>query len=84
MYLIRTIRVTCGMSEMEFRDTPQNREQARSYFLTLKKRGKRPQLDKIVQIVMGRNEKDGSLKLSPKLTESEFKKRLQKIRQKSA
>ena len=84
MYLIKTIRVSCGMSAMEFRDTPPEAKEARSYFLHLKKRGKRPQMDKMVQIVIGKGKRDGSLKLSPKLTESEFKKRLQKIRQKSA
>lgn len=83
LYLVRSVRITCGMSEMVFRATPPQLGEARKYVNFLRKRGKRPILNKMVQIVMGRNI-DGSLKLSPLLTEKEFSNRLAKIREKSS
>jgi hypothetical protein len=79
MYLIRSVRVTCGMSQMDFRRTPKQIVAARQYVATLKKRGKVVKLDKMVQIVRGRKA-NGELDLTPIMTEQEFNARLKAIR----
>ena len=76
-FIMRSIRVTVGMSAMDF--SPQYKGQARQYYLDMKKRGKMPQLDTIVRIVIKKN-RNGSLKLSPEMTEKQFQEKIKNLR----